>query len=58
LAWRRAGTKRPAGRLAAGLRQLEQLCVMELVDGGSGQVVARQVAEPDACQKQLVEGWG
>jgi hypothetical protein len=41
-----------------GLRQLEQLCVMELVDGGSGQVVARQVPEPDACQKQLVEALG
>jgi hypothetical protein len=38
-----------------GLRQLEQLCVMELVHPGSGKVVARQVPEPSARQQQLLE---
>ena len=38
-----------------GLRELEQLCVMELVHPGSGKVVARQVPEPSARQKQLLE---
>ena len=38
-----------------GLRELEQLCVMELVHPGSGKVVARQVPEPSARQQQLLE---
>lgn len=38
-----------------GLRDLEQLCVMELVHPQSGQVVARQVPEPSARQKQLLD---
>jgi hypothetical protein len=37
-----------------GLRELEQLCVMELVHPESGQVVARQVPEPSARLKQLL----
>ena len=38
-----------------GLRQLETLCVMELVHQPSGEVVARQVPEPSAGQKQLLD---
>lgn len=38
-----------------GLSELEQLCVIELLHPGSGQVVARQVPEPSARQKQLLE---
>jgi len=38
-----------------GLRELEQLCVIELVHGQSGEVVARQLPEPSARQKQLLE---
>lgn len=38
-----------------GLAELEQLCVIELVHPGSGKVVARQVPEPSARQKQLLE---
>jgi transposase len=38
-----------------GLRELEKLCVMELVHPESGKVVARQVPEPNAHQKQLLE---
>ncbi len=38
-----------------GLRQLETLCVMELVHPQSGEVVARQVPQPSARQKQLLE---
>ena len=38
-----------------GLRELEKLCVMELVHPQSGEVVARQVPEPAALQKQLLE---
>jgi hypothetical protein len=38
-----------------GLRELETLCVMELVHPQSGAVVARQVPEPSARQKQLLE---
>jgi hypothetical protein len=37
------------------LRELETLCVMELVHPQSGEVVARQVPEPTALQKQLLE---
>src|SRR5260370_35788172 len=37
-----------------GLRQLEELCVMELIHLQSGKVVARQVPEPSARQKQLL----
>ena len=37
-----------------GLRELETLCVMELVDSQSGKVVARQVPEPNPRQKQLL----
>jgi hypothetical protein len=38
-----------------GLRELEKLCVMELVHPQSGKVVARQGPEPAALQKQLLE---
>ena len=38
-----------------GLRELEKLCVMELVHPQSGKVVARQVPEPAPLQKQLLE---
>lgn len=38
-----------------GLRELEKLCVMELVDSSSGKVVARQVPEPSALQRQLLD---
>jgi transposase len=37
-----------------GLRDLETLCVMELVHSQSGKVVARHVPEPSASQKQLL----
>ena len=37
------------------LRELEKLCVMEVVDPESGKVVARQVPAPNAHQKQLLE---
>jgi len=38
-----------------GLRQLEALCVMELLHPESGAVVARQVPEPNDRQRQLLE---
>jgi transposase len=38
-----------------GLRELEQLCMIELVHPQSGEVVARQVPEPSARQKQLLD---
>ena len=38
-----------------GLRELEQLCLMELVDSRHGKVVARQVPQPSARQQQLLE---
>jgi hypothetical protein len=38
-----------------GLRELEQLCVNELVHRDSGEVVLRQVPEPNARQKQLLD---
>lgn len=38
-----------------GLRELEQLCVIELVHPQSGQVVARQVPEPSPRQKKLLD---
>jgi transposase len=38
-----------------GLRELEKLCVMELVEAQSGKVVARLVPEPSAQQKQLLD---
>jgi transposase len=38
-----------------GLRELETLCVMEMVHPQTGQVVARQVPEPSARQKQLLD---
>lgn len=41
-----------------GLRELDQLCVMELVHPQSGAVVARQVPEPNARQQQLLEALG
>lgn len=37
-----------------GLRELEKLCVMELVHPQSAKVLARQVPEPSALQKQLL----
>src|SRR2546427_1765514 len=38
-----------------GLRELERLCVMELVHSQSGKVVARQVPQPSARQQQLLD---
>jgi transposase len=38
-----------------GLRELEKLCVMELVHPQSGEVVTRQVPDPNALQKQLLD---
>jgi transposase len=38
-----------------GLRELEQLCVIELVHPQSGEVVARQVPEPSPRQKKLLD---
>lgn len=38
-----------------GLRELEKLCVLELVHPQSGKVVARQVPEPSAPQQQLLD---
>ena len=37
-----------------GLRELEQLCVLELVHPQTGQVVSRQVPQPSARQQQLL----
>jgi len=43
-----------------GLQQLEsRVCgMMELLDSASGHVLARQVPEPNGCQKQLLEALG
>lgn len=41
--------------VAEGLRELEPLCVLELVHPQSGQGVARQVPEPSARPQQLLE---
>ena len=41
-----------------GLRELEQLCVIELVHSSSGQVVAREVPLPSPRQGQLLEALG
>jgi hypothetical protein len=38
-----------------GLRQLEQLCVMELVHVPSGKVLARRVPDPGPKQRELLE---
>jgi hypothetical protein len=38
-----------------GLRELEKLCVMELIHSQSGKVVTRQVPVPSARQKQLLD---
>lgn len=38
-----------------GLRELETLCVIELLHPETGQVVARQLPEPSARQKQLLD---
>ena len=38
-----------------GLRELEKLCVMELIHPQSSEVVARQVPEPSPRQKQLLD---
>jgi transposase len=38
-----------------GLRELEQLCVMELIHPVTGKVVARQVPDPSPRQKQLLD---
>src|SRR2546425_1591906 len=38
-----------------GLRELEKLCVVELVHPQSGKVVARQVPDPTASQSQLLD---
>jgi hypothetical protein len=37
------------------LRELEQLCVVQLVHPESGAVVTRQVPEPSVRQNQLLE---
>lgn len=37
-----------------GLRELEQLCVMELVDVSSGQVISQMLPEPNTRQKALL----
>jgi len=41
-----------------GLRELEQLCVIELVHAPSGKVVAREVPLPNQRQAQLLEALG
>ena len=41
-----------------GLRELEQLCVIELVHSSSGKVVAREVPLPSPRQGQLLEALG
>jgi transposase len=41
-----------------GLRELEQLSIMELVHSESSKVVARQMPEPNVRQKQLLETLG
>jgi len=41
-----------------GLRELEELCVMELVHPESGEVIARQVPEPNQRQQQLLVALG
>jgi hypothetical protein len=38
-----------------GLRELEKLCVMELVHAPSGKVVARRVPDPSPKQRELLE---
>ena len=38
-----------------GLRELEKLCVVELVHPQSGEVLARQVPEPSTRQQQLLD---
>ena len=38
-----------------GLRELEKLCVMELVHWESGKVVARRVPDPSPRQRQLLD---
>lgn len=38
-----------------GLRELEKLCVMELVHSESGKVVARRVPDPSPRQRQLLD---
>ncbi len=37
-----------------GLQELEQLCILELIHPNSGQVLTRQVPEPNARQQQLL----
>ena len=41
-----------------GLRELETLCVMELVHQEGGEAVTRQVPQPSARQKQLLDALG
>jgi hypothetical protein len=41
-----------------GLRELETLCVIELIHPQSGEVVARQLPEPSSRQKQLLDALG
>ena len=40
------------------LRELEELCVMELVHPQSGELIARQVPEPNSRQQQLLDALG
>ena len=41
-----------------GLAELATLCVIELMDGASGAIVARQVPEPSPRQKELLDALG
>jgi hypothetical protein len=52
-AWRPLGVT-----VEEGLRELEQLSIMELVHSKNGKVVARQMPEPNVRQKQLLEALG
>jgi hypothetical protein len=55
--WERAWWKLEV-TVEEGLRELEQICVMELVHPQSGAAVARQVPEPSARQQQLLDALG
>ena len=41
-----------------GVEELSKICVIELLEAGTGTVVARQVPEPSARQKQLLDALG
>ena len=48
----------PEVTVEEGLLELEQLSIMELVHSETGKVVARQMPEPNARQKQLLDALG